>query len=79
MSKELEHPQPIPVAWVTKEDLLYCRPDLEAQIEALSAGDMAYLADKIGDAFQVTYQLVIDVVLDEYFKDTDQHPPANGT
>jgi len=62
-----EKPTPVPIAWVSKGDLLNCRPDLSAQIEALDEADVDYIAEKVGDALQETYRIAMDVVLTEYF------------
>jgi hypothetical protein len=56
--------QPIPVSWLTREDLLHARPDLKDKIAALGSADLARLADKVSDALQETYLLALGIVLD---------------
>ncbi len=56
----------VPTNWVAKEDLLYCRPDLQDAINALDADDIAIIADQIGDALQETYWLAMGIVLERY-------------
>ncbi len=53
-----------PVVGVSKEDLLSARPDFEAQIAALTEGDMERIADKLGDALMDTYWLALDIIFD---------------
>jgi hypothetical protein len=62
---------PIPVSWIAKEDLRSVRPELADQIKTLSAAQMAYIADKVGDALQDTYWIAVEIVLDRYFADTE--------
>ncbi len=56
----------VPISWVSKQDLLLCRPDLKEQVEALDGGDVGIIADKIGDALQETYWLAMNIVLADY-------------
>lgn len=62
---------PIPTNWVSKEDLIYCRPDLKERLEVLEEGDIEYIAGKVGDALQETYWLAMDIVLSAYFEQED--------
>jgi hypothetical protein len=59
--------QPIPVSWVSREDLLCCCPGLEAKIKALRPDEIEYIAGKIGDYLQETYWTVMDMLVNEYF------------
>ena len=61
--------EPVPVVWLDREDLLYCRADLRKQIDGLDDGDIACLADRLGDALQETYWLALEILLAEHFKD----------
>lgn len=61
-----QEPKAFPTNWVSKEDLLYCRPDLKAQIEAMSEGEVDMIAGKIGEALQETYWSAMDIVLTHY-------------
>ena len=71
----------IPVCWVSKEDLLSCRPDLSQQIVGLDTNDMASIADKLGDALQETYWLALEIVLTDFLgrKNTYDKPGAGST
>lgn len=59
---------------VSKEDLLYARPDLTDLIEAANEYDLIdEVADKVGDALQEMYWDSVRLFKGEYFKDkTDQ-------
>ena len=59
-------PASIPISWVSKEDLLACRPDLSGRIQALDEAEVDYIAHKVGDALQDTYWLALNVVLADY-------------
>ncbi len=67
-------PQPIPVSWVSREDLLYSNPEMRAQIEALDEGDLHIIADKLGDSLQDTYWLALGIILVDYFKSEKDMP-----
>jgi hypothetical protein len=56
-------PEPIPVSWVSKTDLLACRPDLADGITTLTEAQMSILAKELGDALQETYHLALEIVL----------------
>ncbi len=66
MPTERRPETPIPVSWVSVDDLLRCRPELAAQIDTLSEADMDRIAKKVGDALQETYWLALGIVLDEF-------------
>ncbi len=68
--------QAFPVSQITREDLLYLRPDLKDEIAALSPSDMQRLADKIGDGLQDAYWDVVGIVLDRYFPERDEDADA---
>ena len=57
-----ERLQPYPITWVSKEDLTYCCPELEDQIKSLDNSDIANIADKVGDALQESYWMVLEVI-----------------
>ncbi len=63
---EAEQERTFPVASLTKEDLLYCVPELEAHIVALTDTDMARIADRLSDALQESYQLALSTILEGY-------------
>lgn len=54
----------IPICWVSREDLITCRPDLADRLAAMHEAEWAGLANQIGDALQETYWLAIAVALD---------------
>jgi hypothetical protein len=54
---------PIPIGWVSRTDLLACRPELSDRIATLSEAQMAMIANQIGDALQDTYQTALEIVL----------------
>jgi hypothetical protein len=60
--------QPIPTNWVSREDLIYCRPDDKDRLAALGDSDVEYIAGKIGDALQETYWLAMGIVLSDYLE-----------
>lgn len=62
---------PIPISWVSKEDLIYCCPDRREQLESLDDSEVEYIADKIGDALQETYKLAMEIVLADYLGEDD--------
>jgi hypothetical protein len=68
--------QPIPTNYVSKDDLLYSRPDLREKIAALNTSDIEIIADKIGDALQETYWLAVDIILEDYL--TKNTPSSNN-
>ena len=55
---------PIPVCWLSREDLVACRPDLADRLETLPDPELASLADRLGDALQETYWLALTIILD---------------
>ena len=57
---------PIPVCWLSREDLVACRPDLADRIETMSENELASLADRLGDALQETYWIAVAVILENY-------------
>lgn len=73
--REIE-PKPIPVSWLSKDDLHYCRPDLKASIDNLDQGDVALIADKLGDALQDLYWQALNMVLADYLG-VKEHPPES--
>ena len=58
---------PIPISWVSREDLAWSRPDVAEQINQMSDTDLDAIAEKIGDALQETYWLAMGIVLDDFF------------
>jgi hypothetical protein len=65
----MKEQESIPIIWVSREDLIHCRPDLQEQLEAMEDSDFEYIAEKIGDALQETYWLVMDTLLSTYLED----------
>jgi predicted methyltransferase len=66
----IEHDNPteaIPICWVSREDLLAARPDLQQQITALSEDELHQLAHAISDALQEVHQLAIYTTLNALF------------
>ncbi len=73
-------PRSFPTNCVAKEDLLYCRPDLEPEIEALADSDVERIADKVGEAIQDAYWMALGIVLADYLhvpEDDDMDEIAN--
>ena len=56
-------PRSFPTNSVAKEDLVYCRPDLEKQIEALTDSDIEKIASKVGEALQEEYWIALNIIL----------------
>ena len=61
-----KRPEPFPINWVGKEDLIKCCPELEEQIQLLDASDIANIASKVGDALQESYWMALKIVLLAY-------------
>ncbi len=61
-------PRSFPTNSVAKEDLLYCRPDLGQEIEALAESDIERIANKVGDALQENYWTALGIVLANYLQ-----------
>jgi hypothetical protein len=55
-----------PTNFVSREDLLSARPDLESEILAMSDIDIAHIADEVGDALQEMYSMALPIVLANY-------------
>ena len=64
--------QPIPILWLGKDDILYCQPSNQAQLEKLDDADVELIAEKLGDALQELYWTALDIVLSEYLEDDAQ-------
>ncbi len=58
--------EPIPVAWVSKNTLVGCRPDLKERIQDLNTADMVLVAKRVREVLETTYQMALDVTLTEY-------------
>src|SRR5258708_7346290 len=56
-------PRSFPTNSVAKEDLLYCRPDLKQQIEALNDSDVERIASKVGETLQEQYWMALKILL----------------
>ena len=76
-SSLLASKQPIPTNWVSREDLLFCCPSLEKQIEAMTPDEIEHIASKIGDLLQETYWTLMDIALHEYFAIPDEETDTN--
>ena len=55
-----------PVIMLTREDLVYLRPDQELQIAELSDMDMARIADRLGSALSDARWDALETILDGY-------------
>ncbi len=56
-------PRSFPTNSVAKEDLLYCRPDLKQQIEALTDSEVEKIAGKVGEVLQEEYWMAVKILL----------------
>jgi hypothetical protein len=56
-------PDPIPIGWLSRTDLLACCPELSDRIATLSEAQMAIIANEIGDALQDTYHIALEIAL----------------
>jgi hypothetical protein len=63
--------QPLPTNWVSREDLIYCRPNDKDRLEALDDSEVEHIAEKIGDELQETYWLAIGIVLADYLEEDE--------
>jgi len=69
-----------PTNSISKEDLIYSRPDLEDKIEALSDDKMRGIADRVGEIIKDEYWAAVHSVLDRAFDlneeemDEDEEP-----
>ena len=61
-----ERLQPCPIAWVSREDLVNCCPELKEQIKSLDNSDIANIAYKVGDALQESYWMALEIILTGY-------------
>ena len=59
---------PIPICWVSRDDLIHCQPKLVKEIKALSPADVECIADKVGDALQEDYWLAMEIVLNDFLE-----------
>lgn len=63
----IEREEPvIPVAHVSREDLLYVLPELSDQIRLLDEAAIHEIASQISDALQEVHHLTMSVVLRSY-------------
>lgn len=56
-----------PTNYVSREDLLSCRPDLDGTIQSFSDWEVEQIADKIGEHLAETYWLTMEIILTERF------------
>jgi len=65
-----EHPShpPVPVLELSREDVLYSKPDLEERVGPLDEATIGYLAGKLGDALQEDYWLALGIVIEAYLR-----------
>ncbi len=61
-----EAPNSIPVAWISKEDLLAVAPNHSGAIEELSDTDIDEIASKVSDALQDFHHEIMTIILSEY-------------
>ncbi len=59
-------PNSYPTNSIAKEDLLFCRPNWEVEIEALADSDVERIANKVGEAIQEAYWMALGIVLADY-------------
>jgi hypothetical protein len=57
----------VPVAWLSKSDLLFACEEFAQEIETLDEADLVYLAKKLGDALQEVYFIAIPIILTQLF------------
>ena len=72
MSIEQYPDKSIPISWVSTHDLINCRPEHTKQINALTQADVEYIAEKVGDALQDTYRLAMEIILDDFFNESEK-------
>lgn len=73
-------PLSFPTNSVAKEDLLFCRPDLEPEIERLADSDVERIANRVGEAIQEAYWMALGIMLDDYLQvpeETDSDDAIN--
>lgn len=62
-----------PIGWVNKENLRKARPDLADQINAFDAGDLEYIARKVGDMLQTDFLIALHVMLAKSLSDEEEN------
>lgn len=67
-------PAPLPVSWLSREDLLHSHPELADEITALRDDQVEYIAERVGDALQETYWQALDMTLTDFFSTGDDEP-----
>lgn len=70
-----------PTNAIDKADLIWCRPDLAAQIQALKADDLQQMAFAIGEILQDEFWSAVHLVLSRYFAEetNDDEVDENDT
>jgi len=77
-SKGDERLEPCPIAWVSREDLVNCCPELKEQIKSLDNSDIANISDKVGDALQESYWMALEIILTGYLGIENQEKSETG-
>ena len=67
-----------PTNSVSKADLLSVRPDLARQIQAFDDGDLAHIADKVGDALAESYWIALAMILASHVADYEDTLPTEA-
>ena len=62
-SPEIVADDDIPILWVKRSDFVKRRPDLAAEIAQLKDNEVAFLAERLGDALEEFYWIQLNVVL----------------
>ena len=68
-----------PTNSISKEDLIYARPDLEDKIEALSNDQMWGIADRVGEIIKDEYWSALDSVLNRIFGIESEETDADSS
>lgn len=63
---------PIPVSWVSRDDLARSHPELAGRIAALTEDEVDYIAEQISDALHEIYWLVVRTAVAEFFATDDE-------
>src|SRR5260221_11803248 len=64
---EIEREEALSVTSLSREDLLYSRPDLVQTIDNLTPSQLRRIAEKLGDVLQDSYWMALGIILMEQF------------